>query len=499
MPTTLEHAYFLNPDGSGKVTVQWEFPLDDSMPDPATLTRNEISMSSGIEAWGFAAAHPAGDRVIFTGAAYFRDLASVRFHCQGFHVGLLELSLSLDPEGRLVLASGEPAPAPFEITPDATDEELRARLEPERRKYADMRQFLENFIAGLSCGTTFFLPGQVGSTSGGQPVGERAVRATLSGAAVLDAFDRAFEDDDHMFILMRGGPAATALIASLFPGGGPLRAVVEPPFAPLFDYEMELSVAKQQGARMEAAGAEASPPAVPMENPRVAAVRVVREADHSREFTPFGNHQTSLAFVFAGELPEAVREAAEGRMEACLTDDGLDLLPSEDWNRRIHFPKLTSDGHTVWFEVELPLPGEGTRGLREFRATITCRVAESFETVDLGFTALAAGETGASHGASIEQVSDEEEGRQVLELKLGVSRSAVDTVIITDPDGTEVPAEPCGYSSWGDECTLSFRLARAADPAGRIALRLATDLRDVNASFALTDIDLLGRPAGRED
>jgi hypothetical protein len=330
-------------------------------------------------------------------------------------------------------------------------------------------------------------------------VGERAVRATLSGAAVLDAFGRAFGNDDHMFTLMRGGPAATALLASLFPGGGPLRVVVEPPLAPLFDYEMELSVARQQGARTEAAAAEAASPTVPVENPRVAAVRIVREADHSREFTPMGCHQTSVALVFAGELPEAVREAAEGRMEACLTDDGLDLRPEQDWNRRIHFPKVSSDGRTVWFEVELPLSGEGMHGLREFRATITCRVASSFEIVDLGFAALGAGETGTAHGAAIERLEDEDEGRQLLELKLAVSRSAVDAVIITDPDGTEVPAEPCGYSSWGDECTLSFRLARAADPAGRIALRLATDLRDVNASFALTDIDLLGRPAGRED
>jgi hypothetical protein len=494
MPTNLEQAWFLNPDGSGKVTVQWEFPLDDSLPDPATLSRNEMSMASGIEAWGFAAAHPAGNRMIFTGAAYFRDISSVRFHCQGIHVGLMELAFRPDAEGRLVLVSGDPAPAPFEVTPDATDEELRARLVTEREKFAGMRAFLEDFVAGLSCGATFFLPGRIVSTSGGHPVGERAVRATLSGAAVLDAFDRAFGDDGHMFTLMRGGPAAAALVASLMPGGGPLCSAVEGPFAPMFDYEMELSVAMRQGAQLMAAAADAPRPSIPLRDPRVVAVRIVREADQEREYAPFGNSQTSLAFVFAGELAEAVREASEGRIEALLTDDDLDLLPQEDWNRRIHFPKLTSDGRTVYFEVELPLPGSGTRGFREIRATITCRAAENFETVDLGFAELRSGEAGASHGASIERLEAEDEGRWLLELKLGLSRSAVDAVLVTDPDGAEVPLSPCGYSSWGDECALSFRLERAPDPKGRIAIRLATDLRDVNASFALTDIDLLGRP-----
>ena len=385
MPTNLEHAWFLNPDGSGKVTVQWEFPLDNSLPDPATLSRNEMSMASGIEAWGFAAAHPAGDRMIFTGAAYFRDISSVRFHCQGVHVGLMELALSPDAEGRLVLSSGDPAPAPFEVTPDATDEELRARLVTEREKFAGMRAFLEDFVAGLSCGATFFLPGRIVSTSGGHPVGERAVRATLAGAAVLDAFDRAFGDDDHMFTLMRGGPAAAALVASLMPGGGPLCSVVEGPFTPMFDYEMELSVAKRQGAQLMEAAEDAPAPSVPLRDPRVVAVRIVSEADSEREYTPFGNSQASLALVFAGELGEAAREASEGRLEALLTDDDLDLLPPEDWNRRIHFPKLTSDGHTVYFEVELPLPGSGTRGFREVRATITCRAAETSRRWTSGF------------------------------------------------------------------------------------------------------------------
>lgn len=488
MGLNLGHVFTINPDGSGKVALKWDGPAAGV--DPDAFVRSEIANAQGVEAWSGVAATVDDGRLIFEATVYFRALEGLRFHCQGFHVNALDFKTVTDEKGNLVLESSAAPSTAAPVT--GSDKELRARIKEERGKFETFKPMLTELFGGLDCSATIEMPGKIGTVSGAKKSGDRSALAVFKGAAIIALLERLMTDDDLAIKFVRAGADPGAL-AALADGVGPITIVTKGKLAPAFDYETEATQAKANFEELRKA-VSAPPERVagpPMQNIRVVASKVVREADSNRELTPMGQNYASMSLVIAGELPVAAMSLDEARIESAITDAGEQLAPEDEWQRRISFPRLTKDKATAFFEVELK-PTNDVAGFKELRGSVKAIVAGSKEEIDLGFKKLAPGEEGKALGATLMSVEEEGEGH-CFTFSLAVPQSAVEEVLVMNAKGERLSSGQRGYSSSGDQCELTYVVDEKLPPKGKIVVRVATDLRPVDVSFAIENIDATGR------
>ena len=181
---------------------------------------------------------------------------------------------------------------------------------------------------------------------------------------------------------------------------------------------------------------------------------------------------------------------------ACYTrvvaDDGTDLTPDDEWNRRVHFPKRSSDGATVVLEFEFAAPA-GCRGLDELRGRFVALTSDGSEELDLGFAELAAGATGTVHGATLVSMQQEDENRWSFEVLVHVAQKRILGCKLVGDDG-EVALDQAGYSSCNDETTMTYRVEGALPANPRMVMTFAAGLQRTAYAFAFGPIDWFGRP-----
>lgn len=494
MDLHLDQDYTFNPDGSGKVLLRWEGDAPGPDLEAGAFMASEVANGKGVEAWSAMSCEIVDGKLKFHATAYFKDPAALRFHCHGFHSNSFDFTVSTDDSGNLVVKNPAPAPVATDGA-SATDEQLRARLGEERAKFGMARDFMAGMMGGLVCTATLHLPGTVGSLKHGKKSGKNAVTTRFEGKAIVDLLDRLMVDDELALKLLRIGKEGPEVLLGFLGDLGPLEVTAKGPLAPLFDFEAEAAEGRQAFAALSETlnlpkGPETGPP---MENVRIVAAKVVREADSDREFTPMNQNYASISFAVAGDLPEGVLKVEEGRMDAAVPDAGGNLVPDDDWKRRIHFPKITKDRRTAYFDVEFPLPDGGADGFSEIRGTLDVQVSSGMEDVDLGFKKLETGAAGSECGAVIERLEVQDEERATLELKLQISMERLQSLSLAAPKKEPVALYQNGYSSSGEECTLTYTIEGAIPRKAKLVARMATNLHRVTLPFVVRDVDALGR------
>src|SRR5262245_3329242 len=150
MSLDLHHDFTFNPDGSGRVTVTWSGPLA-GVPAPADFVRSEIERAQGVDAWADVGCEPDGDRLVFRGTAWFADVRALRFHCQGFHVSMLDFEVLPQDDGGVVVASVRSAKSSDVTTihAGASEQQALELLAQEREKLAMVRGFLDGMFGSL--------------------------------------------------------------------------------------------------------------------------------------------------------------------------------------------------------------------------------------------------------------------------------------------------------------------------------------------------------------
>lgn len=498
MALELHHDFTFNPDGSGRVHLRWIGPGGADAPPPADFVRTEIERAQGVAAWAGVRCEPEDDRLVFEAVAWFRDPTELRFHCQGFHVSLLDFEVGTADDGGVRIAtrmSPQSTSAPREAPVDA--EETAALLAAEREKLAMARPFLAEIFGGLRCSAVLRAPGTLTEVRGGERLDDGAVRIEVDGSELVAALDRLQGDDDLLLrVVLQGGLTPETAFAT-FGVQGPVQLRTLPDAVPQFDWEQEVAEAREAFAPfLEAMGAAvpSAEPAAPLANVRVVASRVVLEADPERDFTPQGQGQPGLELTIAGDLDVSVLSIDDAEYDRLLASDGADLRPADSWDRRCHFPKQTNDGRTVWLDFKLPLPAAA--GFAAFAGRLQCLVSEGAELVDLELPELAEGAGSDVLGARVLRVEEDHDGNTTLEVRVHLARERVLGAAV-HASGEAMPLAQIGYSSFNDQCEFTWRASGSLPRDARLVLTCAAGLRRLAYSFSLSDFDLLGRPLPR--
>ncbi|MBI3097685.1 MAG: hypothetical protein HYY93_05470 [Planctomycetes bacterium] len=517
----LEQEFTLNPDGSGKAQIKSVFaPTEFGMgkaSDPQSLARKaareEVEKAEGIDAWKDVSWKLQDDgRTLFQGTAYFRDVAKVKFHHQGVSAEFLRLRFSKADDGAITVecptGSKGPKPAPRKLSED----ELKAEMLAQRAKYQQMKPLVDSMMGSLKMRVKVNLPARVASSSNfKEEEGGDAVRLAVEGATFAKGLDQFMMDDAALraslqegFDLEKSeGGLDDALLEKLFGEKGPIRAVTAAGGKNRFDYEAEAAPARAgMAAIMESLGGASKTvgPAAKGEgfkSLRVVGLRVVYEADMESGVSPFNGSSPGVALALVGELAGRALGAKEGMLVKAVAGDGSDLLPESEFNRKIHWPKLTEDKTGILFEVEMGLPSGAVRSLKEVAGTIQYTVGGKTKEMDCGFGRIEAGASGQPFQAKIAELkaSEFQPGHQQLQLELETSRDGIQAVLFYDEAGKAIEVESQGEMSMGESVTMNFSTRGTFPAGGKIVLRVYEDVKTFEIPFSVTNLDLPGRPA----
>jgi hypothetical protein len=506
--------FTLNPDGSGKVKHEAIFqPINlnrgAEKPSPEeeakAAARKELEKAEGVEAWRDVSFERGRDgRVLFAGTAYFRNLAKLRFYNNGFKAATYRPSWTngtLELETEHKQAEEKPVPR--------SDAEVDAAVAETRAQFQQMKPMMAGLMGSMKTDMSFRLPGTLMEVSNLKREADGRLRIQFTGAQLLAASEKVMGDDALLRAQVRAGrnvlkdgpEGDLATNQELFGEAKPVRAVVKPDPMPLFSYVGEVAMAKaQMAAVFKMLGAVAAAPVAPagsavLKEVRVGGVRWVRVSDRDRDIRPF-NQEAGYALSLLADLPGSVLKLSGGALTKVVTDNGDDLLPAKEWDRRISFPDLSKDKTVAVLDLKLgPLPA-ATRGFREIAGYIAYLVGGQTRKVDAGFAELAVGARGKELGATVKSLKAGSGTRSAfaLELQLNVRRDLVKAVEVLDASGQSCGATIGGHSGSDTLTTLTLNLAADVPKDGRIVVELFDDLKRFEAPFSLRDITLLGEP-----
>ena len=509
----------LNPDGSGKLLLEANMAIinimsnDDDSPEEQAKQAvvKLLENTEGVTAWkdvSFKAL--ADDRASFKGTAYFKDISKVNFH----NLGDTGITYQNDGKGQMVLTiafeeadeddEADAAEAPLSLT----DTEIAATIKSERAKFNT--QIKPMAAAILSTMKEEILVNAPGTLKGGTNLTrtpDGAIRFLFDGTKVLAAMETIINDDKLMTdaiksgrdIAKQGPPKGDRFNEMMFGKHGPVLAVFAPPFKQAFNYKLEMEQAKKNyQAMLKQIGLDAAMP-IPVAAPakgegfksvKVGGVRFVKFQDKKRGIRPF-NYDAGYTLSIVAELSGSAIDVGEGILTSVVADNGADLMPKKEWDRKVHFADLSADQTAVMFSVELDPLDPAIKGFTEIAGAIEYTTSTGTETIDLGFTEFKTGE-GTTLGSSLE-VELGEDGPK-LKLVVKKPKSAIKELTFCDDTGAEIETSSRSTSWSSSKTTYHYEFKDGLPAKGKIVVETYANPQKFKVPFKLENITLLGDP-----
>ncbi|HEY8994109.1 MAG TPA: hypothetical protein VIM71_05575 [Lacunisphaera sp.] len=506
--------FILNPDGSGKVVHESKFQTVDfsggkrvSDKQLKAAVAEIISKARGVDAWRDVSYELLDDgRIAFKGTAYFRNLSALDIPNQT----MLEFdwTAAADHTGTLTMRSKEAAsgnkPAAIKNLPP---EKIAQELKESRAKYQQMKPMMAMIMGSMKHDVVFHLPGRPVKSSAFQKDPTGGLSLSLDGGKMLQAMESLINDDAWM--ARNSGvldpesapPMDEQMSQFLFGEKGPVQATVTDLGSPAFDYETEVTAARENFAAVQqqlgTGPVAVAPPAQggELKSLKVVGVRLVHATDEQLELQPL-NASAGYTLALLAELPGSVHAISdESGLDTAIASDGTDLLPESEFKRHFSFPKLSPDKASVLIEAEMTAPGPGVTGLKELSGHLRYTVAGATSETDLGFAKLAANAKGKELGAEIKSFGDKaDDGSQQIELQLDLEPDTLKALyLVTGSDRTELKQR--GYGGGGGTYVYTYESEKSFPPKSRLVAETYAQMETYDAPFKLTNLTLLGEPA----
>ena len=516
--------FTLNPDGSGKVVIEsicapLEMQVNEKQTPEQKLQgaiRSLFDNVKGITAWRDVTFERQDDgRVKFKGTAYFANINKVELQS----LALMNFTLTKRADGSLVLAARikEDENEKPATPPKNPDPEMAAKIKEAKGNYQSSKPMMAAFLATMKQDAVFHLPGAASEISNFKTTPAGDLRITFIGTNMLEAMDSLATNDDWWRLQLAGGRDMSKeglsldndLNEKVFGQRGPVRAIVAGG-APRFDYAREVAAARTEyAALLRKLGpanttadnvndsAELAPPAQGGEfkSLKVGGIRWIYKSDDKNDVRPF-NLSPGCTLSVIGELPGSVMAFSGGSVDTAIALDGSDLLPEQEWDRRINFPSLSRDHSVVVFDINLQAPGPEAKGFKEISGSLKYSVGTGSTNIDLGITEIKPGAQGSAFGAEIKSIKPGfgENGGQDLEIKLRIDPQQIISVKAIGTDGQDTPLGRRGYSGYNDEYTYTFNTKATLSPNARLVIQQYAEVKKYSTPFKLANLTLLGQP-----
>ena len=521
-----EETYFLNPDGSGKVRVQFRVPISGGttrrIVDPEELARDQVkkvlSDSKGVEVWSEVTwSNTLEGQLEFSGTAYFPDLNRFSLHYgisavnnttnEGFNLDLRDeewvLSMKLDgPDKR------DPPDEPETLS----EEEIQRRVNSLRLKYFQKLPMTKMMLDGLRVEKRLHLPGDADSLSvfrRMEPSGP--LQLVFDGEKLLEAMRKISEDPAFWRTMARrSDPSNTVripfykVISKLHGRDQYPQVTVRAPFRPQFDYEAEVANARKQYHKLyQRLNLPLDPePVTPVDvegikRLDVVGVRLVQLSNWER-VRPFFHEQRGYSLSVMTTLHGPVLGLENVRIIRAITLEDENLLP--DGRAFSATRRRTSDPVKHLMEFTLLAPHPDSRGLRRIDGEITYYTGSELQTVDLGMIGMRAGaklEKFVDNDTTMlnvrKQSDADEEPRYSFTLRIPLNHNSIKRVSFEDPEGDPLHVERAGMQRGQSTTSITFESDIPLPERVRIEVEAYSDLKLNRTPFSLENIDFLGR------
>ena len=301
-------------------------------------------------------------RAKISGAAYFQKLESLKlgnstlsfypaFTAGTDGTGLLQMAWKKD--GNLVSQSPK-----MKID---TDEDLQKEILKAKVKYTQIKMSFSLGFSSMIKDATFIVPGKIQSIKNFSKVNNKSISIHWDGAQFFKLIDGIMNDDIRLRELIRNGinplegdpGLQPEIVKTMFGAEPPIEAKITLVKEPFFNYEKEVKEAKPESEKllnsikpaavMSESQNKSEGPARPFltgegfTSLQVVGIRWTKNCGDAM-MNPFNNFP-GLAIALLGEMPGAVLNFKEGKLDTVINGDGEDLLENrEDWKRAISFP-----------------------------------------------------------------------------------------------------------------------------------------------------------------
>ncbi len=509
--------YTLNPDGSGKVVYESTLPLmstmmTDEVPDPQDQAREEVGKilknSQGVDVW-----KDVNYKVTEKGSLFFKGTAYFQKHSALKIGGSMKSESSKVvfeklPKGGMELRLVEKKAEEKESSAgELSDEELAKKVKAEKAKFQQSKGMLMAILTELRIEKIFHLPGQLNEVNVFKKDNDsNTVSILYEGGKMLQALDELAKTDEwwrKQALSGRGivkeGPPMDDLHEKLFGVGGQARTTLKGELKPLFDYENEVVSAKNMYPSMrERLGLSTVPKRLPaaeggsFKSLRIGGVRLVRESNQKNCVRPF-NYDKGYTISIIGELPGSVLKVKNVQILKAIADNGEDLRKKNSFHM---FPQLSEDKGTVIFDLNLRVPGDNVKSLKEVSGEIGYVVARGTKTVDLGTLKLKTGSKGLTLDVEISSIKENQwnKGSYELSLKLTTDNENIKRVRFMDANDIDLEVEKAGHMQMNKNLTLTFRYDKEFPSDAHIIVEMYDKVQEYTIPYKLENISLLGLP-----
>jgi hypothetical protein len=210
---------------------------------------------------------------------------------------------------------------------------------------------------------------------------------------------------------------------------------------------------------------------------------------------PFNEFDKRYTLSLILDLPEPNLIPTKGRVEKAITDTGENIL-SEN-NRETSFPKLSKDGNTAVFEINLSAPSKDAKAISEISGTLEYSKSTETKNIDLGLMEFADGVRSWVKGFSITSIRNNSWDRENTEMELDVDlpRGYLISTKFYNEDGSEIEVSKSGGAfSEKEILDVRYKVKGKFPPKGRIVLEVIDDAIKHEINFKLTNVSLMGEP-----
>jgi len=510
-----EEEYVINPDGSGKVNLSVTLTpsnmMSNSEPDPekekVKTLQSMLEESKGVETWKDVSVAVTGDgKVRLKGTAYFKDYSKLKIK-YGDMSSNRKLTLDKKEDGSFVLEFDRKESGSEEPAPEMSKDELEKKIQAQKMQYQKMKPMMETFMKSMKQTYTFSLPGTLGEHTNFKKTEDGRLQLTIDGEKFMEVFGELMDNDEWWKKQILSGQdlkdmkLGDEINEKLFGEKGPVRAVFSGEMKPLFDFKAEVETAKKEYPEMlKKLGIEEKIAVEPadgsgLKSLKVGGVRLVKVFDMENDVRPF-HMEVGYTLALIGEFDGSVLKVDAGQVEKAEADNGQNLLPENDWKRKISFPRLSKDKTCVLFEVKLNVPSEDVKYIKEISGHLEYTVASGTKELDLGIAKFEEGAQGKELSAQVKSVKDHpfQKGSQQLSLSLACDLDNIKEFRFLDKDGSQLEVAKRGHYSSGSNSQVNFSIKGSFPEEGKIVVVLYDNVKKYRIPFELTDITLTGEP-----